>query len=64
MFADKENKPAIGNFNLCTENGLANLFTEEKSGRAITPVTDKEIHRGNEARSQRPEVFESEISQM
>ena len=43
LFADKENEPAINNFNLCAEDGLAGLFTEAKSGRSITAVKDKEI---------------------
>ena len=51
MFEDKENEPAIGNFNLCTENGLADLFPEEQSGRGITAVTDKEICRINGAKT-------------
>ena len=45
---DKENKPPIENFNLCTEDGLAGLFTEEKLGRGFTAATDKEIRRRNE----------------
>ena len=50
MFADRENEPAIDNFDLCTKNGLADLFTEEKFGRGITAVTDKEICKRNEAK--------------
>ena len=68
MLADKENEPAIDNFNICTENGLAGPFTEEKSGRGITAVTDKEIRRRNEERisqtTNKPKVFENGISQM
>ena len=46
--ADKENEPAVDSFNLCSENGLVGLFTNKKSGRGITAVTDKEIHWRNE----------------
>ena len=60
LFEDKENEPAINNFILCTENGLAGLFTEEKSRRDITArkfVEEMKQEYRPIARSQRPEMF-------
>ena len=47
---EAENEPANDNFNLCTEDLLADVFPQEKSGRRIIAVTDNEIQQRNEAR--------------
>ena len=69
-FADKENEPAVDNFNFRAGDRLTDLCTGEKCERAITTVTDSEIQRRNEARipqntkSQRPGVFKNTKSQV
>ena len=51
LFVGADNKKAVENFNLRTEDLLTDLFTpEEDSGQGITTVTDEEIQARNEAR--------------
>ena len=75
LFVGKENEPAIDNFNLCAKNGLAGLFTEEKSRRGITVhvlllqtrkfVEEmKQEYRSTARSRRRAEVFKNDISQM
>ena len=72
MFADKDNEPAIiDNFNLCTENGLADLIPELKNvGEVSLPLRTRKLVEEMKQeyrkilRSQRPEVFKNAISQM
>ena len=67
----KENEPVIDNFNLCTENGLANPFPVLENLGEVSLLLQKrksveemkqEYH--SMTRSQRHEVFENGISQM
>ena len=51
LFAGANNKKALDNFNLRTEDLLTDLFTDkEDSDRGITTVNYKEIQRRNDAR--------------
>ena len=67
---DKENEPAIiDKFNLCTENGLVDLFPELKNLGAVSLLlrTRKFVEEMKQEYrkipgSQRPEAFENAIS--